>query len=173
MKELSKETVKRIEEDANSYAGKYNIASIASMVYIGYMAGATAEATRSMIVEAEKDKEYRELGFQYGQLDAQFKQLSNDYQQLTAERDERNKTIEKQEETINTYYDLNNSLGDKIRELTSERDAYKEKLERLVSLKDYKDKNGKDVFYEEVQPLAWKAAREVLNQFNNTENKKQ
>lgn len=35
-------------------------------------------------------------------------------------------------------------------------------LEQLVQLKDYKDSQGKDDYYNREQPLAWQAARDAL-----------
>lgn len=41
-----------------------------------------------------------------------------------------------------------------------------EALDRLVNLKRYKDENSKDAYYEHIQPLAWAAATDALNQLN-------
>lgn len=40
-------------------------------------------------------------------------------------------------------------------------------LKHLVELKDYKDKYGKDSFYELHQPIAWDVARDLLNDTSN------
>lgn len=36
-------------------------------------------------------------------------------------------------------------------------------LEKLVELKNYKEKNGKDAFYEEAKENAWKEANELID----------
>jgi hypothetical protein len=41
-------------------------------------------------------------------------------------------------------------------------DNVREALERLVSLKAHKDRNGKDYFYNQNQPLAWEQAIRAL-----------
>lgn len=38
-------------------------------------------------------------------------------------------------------------------------------LQALVSLKDYKDEQGKDEFYQQTQPEAWAAARTALERY--------
>jgi len=53
-------------------------------------------------------------------------------------------------------YNSNHNLRIEIEKL-------KGALEALVSVKDYKDKLGKDDKYKLIQPLAWKTARAALN----------
>lgn len=50
-------------------------------------------------------------------------------------------------------------------EMVVDRDDYKDKvdaLKRLVSLKQYKDRHGKDAVYEEAKPIVWRKAKLAL-----------
>ncbi|HXI19133.1 MAG TPA: hypothetical protein VNM48_22435 [Chloroflexota bacterium] len=46
----------------------------------------------------------------------------------------------------------------------AERVRLREALEKLVALKTLKDTEGKTADYEQLQPLAWQAARETLEE---------
>ena len=46
-------------------------------------------------------------------------------------------------------------------------------LKWLIKLKDYKDKNGKDISYETSQPKAWECARETLQRYEEEKRNEQ
>jgi len=57
---------------------------------------------------------------------------------------------------------INDQKGDDLRTVEAERDKYRAALERLILLRNYKDRCGKDNYYTSEQCEAWQQAKEAL-----------
>lgn len=130
-------------------------------IYNTFFAGVEYAAQRSMIVEAEKEQ-YK-LGLRAA---TDFNMIQKEeIQQLTTERD--------------AYKEALGTADIMIVMQKRERDAYKEALEKISNhAKKLEDEICKDEVWRDLKTIEKRISEiifqsEVLNQFNNTENKKQ
>ena len=71
-------------------------------------------------------------------------------------------THKKLNEGINEISLLCSDLESELSQLKAELEDVRNALAELVRLKVHKDEHGKDMFYAQAQPEAWKTAKKVL-----------